>query len=92
MNIASGRRVAAKTIGLGIAASVVLAALPAEVASAAEASLVPHGANSLEDLVDRLNRAPRRRDFKPVPMILDDPDQWDHAALSAVIAYRGAPK
>jgi hypothetical protein len=25
-------------------------------------------------------------------MILNDPDQWDHAALSEVIAYRGAPK
>jgi hypothetical protein len=25
-------------------------------------------------------------------MILDDPNQWDHAALSEVIAYRGAPK
>ena len=39
-----------------------------------------------------LSRTPRRRDFKTVPMILNDPDQWDHAALSAVIAYRGAPK
>ncbi len=25
-------------------------------------------------------------------MILNDPDQWDRAALSEVIAYRGAPK
>jgi hypothetical protein len=25
-------------------------------------------------------------------MILNDPHQWDHAALSEVIAYRGAPK
>jgi hypothetical protein len=25
-------------------------------------------------------------------MILNRPDQWDHAALSEVIAYRGAPK
>jgi intracellular sulfur oxidation DsrE/DsrF family protein len=39
-----------------------------------------------------MRRAPRRRDFKTVPMILNDPDQWDHAALSEVIAYRGAPK
>jgi hypothetical protein len=27
-----------------------------------------------------------------VPMILNDRDQWDHAALSAVIPYRGASK
>jgi hypothetical protein len=25
-------------------------------------------------------------------MILNDPAQWDHAALSEVIAYRAAPK
>src|SRR4029453_5813131 len=30
--------------------------------------------------------------FKTVPMILNDPDQWDDAALSEVIAYDGAPK
>jgi hypothetical protein len=61
-------------------------------ARAAEPSLLPPEAKSLEELTARLSRAPRCRDFKTVPMILNDPDQWDHAALSEVIAYRGAPK
>src|SRR6266852_125606 len=93
MDTAPGRRVALTTMGLGIAAGAAgLARLHGGVARAAEASLLPPGAKSLEALTARLSRSPRRRDFKTVPMILTDPDQWDHAALSAVIAYRGAPK
>jgi hypothetical protein len=93
MDTAPGRRDALKMMGLGIAAGAAgLAALPGGVASAAEASLLPPGAKSLEELTAHLSRTPRRRDFKTVPMILNDPDQWDDAALSAVIAYRGAPR
>jgi hypothetical protein len=93
MDTAPGRRVALTMMGLGIAAGAAgLAGLHAGVASAAEASLLPPGATSLEELTARLSRTPRRRDFETVPMILNDPDQWDHAALSEVIAYRGAPK
>jgi hypothetical protein len=62
------------------------------VANAAEPSLLPPKAKSLKELAARLSRAPRRRDFKTVPMILNHPDQWDHAALSEVITYHGAPK
>jgi hypothetical protein len=69
-----------------------LAALHDGAARAAEPSLLPPEARSLEEFTARMRRAPRRRDFKTVPMILNDPDQWDHAALSEVIAYRGAPK
>src|SRR5580704_13324592 len=87
------RRFALMTMGLGMVAGATgLAALRDGVASAAEPSLLPSGAKSLEELTARLNRAPRRRDFKTVPMILNHPDQWDHAALSEVIAYRDAPK
>src|ERR1700676_3495151 len=68
-----------------------LAVLHDGAARAAEPSLLPAEAKSLEELTARLSSTPRRRDFKTVPMILNDPDQWDHAALSAVIAYRGAP-
>lgn len=50
-------------------------------------ALAPSGATALRDLAARLARAPRRRDFKTVPMILDDPDQWDHEALTAILAY-----
>ena len=93
MDTAPGRRAALTMMGLGIAAGAAgLAALHGGVASAAEARLLPPGATSLKELTARLSRTPRRRDFKTVPMILNDPDQWDHAALSAVIAYRGAPK
>jgi hypothetical protein len=93
MKTAPGRRFALLTVGLGmIAGATGLTALPEAVAGASEPSLLPPEAKSLEELTARLSRAPRRRDFKAVPMILNDPDQWDHAALSEVIAYRGAPK
>jgi|SRR5580692_6186042 hypothetical protein len=93
MKTLPARRKALMTMGLGMVAGATgFAALHDGVASAGEPSLVPPGAKSLEDLTARLSRAPRRRDFKTVPMILNDPTQWDHAALSAVIAYRGAPK
>ncbi len=87
----SDRRNALK--GFGIAAG--LAALSAGGASAAptaSTSLLPKGATRLQELTDRLAQAPRRRDFKTVPMILTTPDQWDHEALSEVIAYQPFPK
>ena len=37
-------------------------------------------------------KAPRRRDFRTVPMILDTADLWDAQPLDAVIAYRGSMK
>jgi hypothetical protein len=93
MKTAPGRRFALMTMGLGMVAGAAgLAALHDGAASAAEPSLLPPDARSLEELTARLSTAPRRRDFKTVPMILNDPDQWDHAALTEVIAYRGAPK
>ena len=93
MKTAPGRRFALMTMGLGMVAGATgFAALHDGVASAAEPSLLPPEAKSLEELTDRLSKAPRRRDFKTVPMILSDPNQWDHAALSEVIAYRGEPK
>lgn len=41
----------------------------------------------LRSLMERLANAPRRRNFKTVPMILDSPDLWDAAALNAIIGY-----
>lgn len=55
-------------------------------------TLLPDGARSLRELTTRLALAPRRRDFKTVPMILTAPAQWDSAALSEVLAYKGAFK
>src|SRR5258708_26619904 len=93
MKAALGRRFALMTMGLGMAAGAAgLASLHDGAARAAEPSLLPPEAKSLQELTARLSRAPRRRAFKTVPMILNDPAQWDHAALSDVIAYRGAPK
>jgi hypothetical protein len=42
--------------------------------------------------MNRLARAPRRRNFNTVPMILNDPEQWDHEALTEVLAYKPVPK
>jgi hypothetical protein len=41
----------------------------------------------LRSLMQQLADAPRHRNFKTVPMILDSPDLWDAAALNAIIAY-----
>jgi hypothetical protein len=54
--------------------------------------LTPPGARHLNALMERLAKSPRRRDFKIVPMILTNPDQWDHEALTEVVAYQPAPK
>ena len=53
---------------------------------------MPPGAGQLRSLMEQLAKAPRRRDFKTVPMILDTPDLWDAQALDAMIAYRGSMK
>src|SRR5882672_260248 len=93
METAPGRRFALKTMGLGMAAGAAgLAALRDGAARAAEPSLLSPEAKSLQELTALLSKARRRRDFKTAPMILNDPDQWDHVALSEVIAYRGVPK
>jgi hypothetical protein len=82
----SDRRRALAAMGAGLAAGLVGGA-----ASAAPTDL-PAGAKSLAELVAALEKAPRRRDFKTVPMVVDNPDQWDDAALKLVLGYRGAPK
>lgn len=61
-------------------------------AAASDTPGLPEGGSALGSLTERLTKAPRRRDFKTVPMILDRPDLWDHEALSEVIAYRGGPR
>jgi hypothetical protein len=73
------------TAAIGVASA---AAEPA--AAAVRPALTPPGATYLEELKMRLAQAPRRRDFKTVPMILNHPEQWDHEALTEVLAYRAA--
>jgi hypothetical protein len=88
------RRRVLQTLALSAAASAIsLASARAEPATAAaESALTPPGATYLDVLRKRLALAPRRRDFKTVPMILNHQDQWDHEALTEVLAYRPAPR
>jgi hypothetical protein len=89
MKSTSGRRGAIQAIAMGVAASIAgLADRPAFAAAAGAAPLSPPGAAGLDALIRRLATAPRRRSFRTVPMILTEPEQWDHEALSEVLNYQ----
>ncbi len=90
MKASTDRRGALIGLGAGLVAS---GLAQAEAANAAtDAALEPRGASNLHDLLQALGEIPRRRDFKTRPMIADNPDLWDAAALNAVLAYQGGPK
>jgi len=82
----TARRQSLKTLGIALAAA------GATVAAAPPDADIPPSAHTLEALTKRLAALPRRRDFKTVPMILDNRDQWDAEALDAVLHYAGGPK
>ena len=84
-----GRRSALLSMGLGLAAG---ASSFVTEASPGETMTLPSSADTLAELAARLAKAPRRRDFKTVPMILTSPATWDHEAIGEILAYRGAPK
>jgi hypothetical protein len=88
--ISAGRRSVLRTVALTVAAGAI--GLASAAAAAAKPALTPAGATHLDALMKRLAQAPRRRDFKTVPMILDHPDQWDHEALTEVLSYQPAAK
>src|SRR5437899_442204 len=90
MTLDSSRRTVLVSLGALAAGTAALAAGPSHAATTAQ--LIPPGAQELADLRGRLSRAPRRRDFKTVPMILQQSDFWDNEALKEIIAYRGARK
>jgi hypothetical protein len=94
MTIVTGRRSVIRFFGLGIATSAIGLAIggPTKARAAISSALTPRDAGQLNALIKRLAKAPRRRDFKSVPMILTNPEQWDHEALSEVLAYRPIPK
>lgn len=79
---------------LGIGAAAGAAALANNGAKAAKASgvWIAGGAAGLKALHAKLDAAPRRRDFRTVPMTLENEDYWDHEALAELLAYRGGPK
>src|SRR3979490_990212 len=94
MKMITGRRSALRTFALTVATGAIgLASAGAKPAAATvESALTPPGATHLDALKKRLAQAPRRRDFKTVPMILNNREQWDHQALTEVLSYRPAPK
>jgi hypothetical protein len=93
MEIVTARRGILKASALIVTASVIgVASAVKPAGAAAEVELMPPGATRLVALKKRLAQAPRRRDFKTVPMILDHPEQWDHEALSEVLAYDAAQR
>ena len=89
-----GRRTAIQALGLGtIAGAMRLSAIDQASAKEADVSLlVPSDGHHLKKLSDQLDKLPRRRDFKTVPMILTEADQWDAEALDAVISYEAPYK
>ena len=83
------RRKTLKAFGL---AAMGLGALAAAKPAAASPSLTLEGADDLTSLMKKMAAAPRRRDFKTVPMILDRDDQWDHEALAILKTYKPNPR
>jgi hypothetical protein len=94
VKIVTGRRCVLRTFALTMATSAigVASAGVKPAAAAVESALMPPGATHLDALKKRLAQAPRRHDFKTVPMILDNPEQWDHEALTEVLSCRPAPR
>src|SRR5579871_1345067 len=88
--IDTSRRTALFGFGTLAIGAATLAAGPSR--AQATRQIVPPGAHELTELMERLGRAPRRRDFKTVPMILPHPKFWDEEALGEIIAYRGTRK
>ena len=80
-----------RTALLAFGAALTLSGASDTSAEAETAAKPPEGL-VLEELTDRLRRAPRGRDFKTVPMLLVDPGFWDSAALKDVIAFKGPYK
>jgi hypothetical protein len=94
MKLITARRGVLRTFALTLATTAIGIASAAikPAAAAVGSALTPPGAPYLEELKRRLAQAPRRRDFKTVPMILNHPEQWDHEALTEVFSYGAVQK
>jgi intracellular sulfur oxidation DsrE/DsrF family protein len=90
MAICSSRRSALFGFGSLVVGASAYAADRAHAAT--DHTVTAPGARKLAELVEQLRRSPRRRDFKTVPMIVQEPDFWDDEALRHVIAYQGNRK
>jgi hypothetical protein len=94
MKLVTGRRRILRAFALTMATSAIGVASGAAKSSATVLgpALMPPGATHLEVLKKNLAQAPRRRDFKTVPMILNHPEQWDHEALTEILSYGAAQR
>jgi intracellular sulfur oxidation DsrE/DsrF family protein len=90
MTIDSSRRSALLGFGSLVVGASAYAADRAHAAT--DQTVTAPGAQKLPELMERLRRSPRRRDFSTVPMILQHPDFWDNDALGHIIAYGGNRK
>ena len=88
----TSRRRALATMAVSLTAAATTRAWAATPAGLPVDAALPAGAASLRALTLALAAAPRRRDFKSVPMILTRTDEWDSEALNAVLAYKAGPK
>lgn len=88
MDVGTSRRTALMAIGV-MAGS---AAIAATASGQAVAAPHPIADGKLKALLAQLEQRPGRRDFKTVPMILNEPSQWDAEAIDLLKGYRGEPK
>lgn len=88
----STRRRALATLAGSVGAIAALSSSAPVFADPGNPALLAPGAKTLAALSRTLVAAPRRRDFKTVPMILTRPEEWDHEALEAILGYAGGPK
>ena len=86
------RRRALATMAVSLTAAASSSAWSAAPEKVTSPSALPAGASLLRALTNSLAKAPRRRNFKSVPMILTRQKEWDSEALDAVLAYQGSPK
>src|SRR5690349_13418690 len=83
----TSRRTALKALCAAAAVSAITMRLGT--AAAAASDYMQPGANRLRTLTQQLASLPRHRDYKALPMILTQPDQWDSEVLDVVLAYDG---
>ena len=90
MTIDSSRRSALFGFGSLVVGASAYAADRAHAAT--DQTVTAPGARKLADLVEQLRRSPRRRGFKTVPMIVQEPDFWDDEALGQRHRLSGQPQ
>jgi hypothetical protein len=93
MDRQKSRRTVLKIIGVATATAFSarpVAAAPGDAPTEAARDYMRPSAVRLRQLSQQLAAIPRRRGFKTLPMVLTQLDQWDSAALDALLAYAGS--